>query len=362
MTKINFNEKEMAIKAYQPVFGNPTLQGPAIYTFPVSEREGLLAAYNKKSMWLPYGPEQAIFCPEIIPDNIARGFVIDSNMFNYSEETYGGLDMFGVEWVYVPVAGGSMEKPGNPHPLGDEVYDWKEKLTFPDIDSWDWDKSARENEQFLNNGKMNMFWFLNGMGFERLISFMGFENAAMALLDEDQEDDLKELLQALTDLHIKMVDRACEAYGDGIQGFTVHDDWGSQKAPFFSEDVANEFFVPMMKQLTDHIKSKGKVADLHSCGHIEDRIQCIIDGGWQSWIPMPMNDTKKLYKEYGDQILLGVCDQRDPSKTYAEQAEEFIRDYYSPDKPCSFSLYASDMLTPEYVEALYKASRIKSAL
>lgn len=359
MANIKFDEKEMEIKGYVPDFGPSTGPGKPVFNFPVSEKEAVKALYERKSIWLPYGVENGLFCPSIIPDNIARGFVIDVTSPQYTIDTYGGKDMFGVEWVYVPVAGGSMEKPGNPHPLGEEVYDWKEKLTFPDIDSWDWDESARMNKEWLDNGKANFFWFLNGMGFERLISFMGFENAAMAMLDEDQEDDLKDLFQALTDLHCRMVDKCVEAYGDGIVGFTVHDDWGSQRSPFFSEECAEKFLVPGMKQLTDHIKSKGMLADLHSCGHIEDRIGSIIRGGWQSWTPMPMNDTKKLYEEYGDQILIGVVDDADPSRPAAERAAEFVEKYYTPEKPCLTSLYSGGIFNEEYCEAIYKASRMK---
>lgn len=353
MGKIAFDKKELEVLGKAPFSGAP------IFKTPVSCREAFEAAYRKEAIWLPYGIESSIFAPEIIPDNISRGFVISAESPKYNENNYGGPDMFGVEWVYVPVVGGSMEKPGMPHLLPDgEVEGWEEKITFPDLDSWDWDKSARDNEAFLQNGLSNMVWFLNGMGFERLISFMGFENAAMALLDEEQEDALKGLLQALTDLHIKLVDKCIEAYGKGISGFTVHDDWGSQMAPFFSEDVAQEFFVPMMKQLTDHIKSKGLIADLHSCGHIEDRIQCILDGGWQSWTPMPMNDTKKLYKEYGDQILLGVVDTLAEGEDPAAKAKAFVDEYYSPEKPCTFSLYSGPLGGNEaYVSALYEASR-----
>lgn len=359
MTKIAFDEKELEIKGYIPNRNRPDGPGKPIFNFPVTAKEAVKALYNKQSIWLPYGVENNVFCPSIIPDNIARGFILDATSANYTMETYGGKDMFGVEWVYVPVAGGSMEKPGNPHMLGDDVFDWKDKLTFPDIDAWDWDESARINREWLDNGKANFFWFLNGMGFERLISFMGFENAAVALLDEEQEDDLKELFQALTDLHCRMVDKAVEAYGDGIVGFTVHDDWGSQRSPFFSAECAEKFLVPGMKQLTDHIKSKGMIADLHSCGHIEDRIESIIHGGWQSWTPMPMNNTKKLYEEYGDQIIIALIDEEDPSKTPEQQAIEFVDKYYSPEKPCIVGNYGGGILSDEYCKAMYKASRMK---
>ena len=88
--------------------------------------------------------------------------------------------------------------------------------------------------------------FLNGFGFERLISFMGFEAAAMALVDEEQQDALKELFDRLSDLYCRIIDKCCEAYD--IDGFIIHDDWGTQRAPFFSFDTGRELLVPYMKK------------------------------------------------------------------------------------------------------------------
>ena len=126
--------------------------------------------------------------------------------------------------------------------------------------------------------------------------------AAMALIDEEQVDALHELFGATTELACRLVDKLCEYYPE-LTEINVHDDWGAQKAPFFSMDVANELFVPYMKKLTDHIHAKGRIATLHSCGHNADRIQCYIDGGFDQWSPQPMNDIEKLYELYGDKIV-----------------------------------------------------------
>lgn len=358
-SKIMFSEKELEIVSRIPNRRDPNAPGSPVYNYPISPKEAVRRLYGRSAVWIPTDVETGIFSPRVIPDDIARGFVFESNMM--SPEEFGGKDMFGVEWVFVPVAGGSMEKPGMPHLL-EEAADWKEKIVWPDVDSWDWEGSAAANRDFLKNGKSNMLWFLNGAGFERLISFFGFEGAAMALIDEEQEDDLKELLTRLTDLYIRLVDISCEVYGEGIDGFTYHDDWGSQRSPFFSQEVAEKFFVPQMRRLTDHIKAKGKIADLHSCGHIEDRIRAILDGGWQSWTPMPMNDTQKLYREYGDQIIIGVCDEPLPEgadeERQARQAENFVRAFYSPQKPSKYSNYSAECLTDAYRASLYRTSRL----
>ncbi len=334
--------------------------GKPVFGFPVTAREALLSLYRGgKGIWLPYGVETAVFCPSIIPDNIARGFVFEATPWPDPYTTYD--DMFGINWTFVPQVGGSMETPGFDH-LFEDVNEWKEKLKMPDPYAWDWDGSARLNNEFLkNNGKANYFWFLNGFTFERLISFMGFENAAMALLDEDQEDALHEMMEALGDLALKIMDCAIEAYGDNIQGFEYHDDWGSQMAPFFSFDVGREFFVPVWQRMTSHAKSNGMIASLHSCGHTEKQIENYIAGGWDTWTPMPMNDTHELYEKYGDRIVIGVvADPVPEGATEEEQYEagrKFAEQFCRPGKVASFSLYSPPVMTDAYAKGLYETSR-----
>ena len=359
MSKIPFDEKELKVVAETPnFFGglNP------IYDFPVSAREGYTRFYRDKDpLWMVSDVESTTLCPSIIPDNIARAFVFEAEPW---KEPYGRhKDMFGIEWVYVPVAGGSMEDPDIPHLLED-ANDWEEKIVFPDIDSWDWEASAKLNEPLRNNGKANIMMWLNGMGFERLVSFMGFENAALALVDEDQEDALKALLHKLTALYIALVDKSVQYYD--IAGFSLHDDWGSQKSPFFSEEAGRKFFLPEMKRYNDHIHSLGLFTDLHSCGHVEDRCGIFADAGFDSWTPMPMNDTIALYEKYGDKLAIGVVNDEpfDPATATEEEqraaARKFAARFTKPGKLGFFSGFynAPGQMTPAFREELYKASRI----
>ena len=356
---IPFDPKELEIKRRQPSF-NPAVPGTALFDFPVTEREAFKSLMlDKKGVWMPYGVETGLFCPSVIPDNIARGFVIEAKP--WGEPYTKHEDMFGIKWVYVPTVGGSMEDPDYPHPLQD-VNDWKDIIKFPNPYDWDWDASAKLNNDYLkNNGKSNVFWFLNGMGFERLVSFMGFEDAAVALIDEDQEDALHELLSALTDLHITLAKIVLETYGEGINSFCVHDDWGSQKAPFFSFDAGKDFFVPEWKRFTSYVHGEGRICDLHSCGHIETQIENFIEGGWDSWTPMPMNDTHALYEKYGDKMVIGiVADKWDPNASEEEQYEAgkaFAEKFCKPGKVGAYSLYTGIPVTDAYARGIYETSR-----
>lgn len=329
-----------------------------VFNYPVSPREAYRGAYQKKAVWQITGSEQVMFSPAVNPDNIARAFVFEANRM--APETCGGKDMFGIEWEYIPAAGGSMVRPGKP--FLEDANEWKEKVVWPDVDSWDWEGSAKANNGiYLKDDKFNVCWFLNGW-YERLISFMDFEGAILALVDEDQKDAVKEFFDKLSDLYIKIFDKFC-TYFPQIDAFCIHDDWGSQKECFFATAVAEEMIVPYMKRVTDYLHSRGKFCDLHSCGQLFKMVPNMIKAGWDSWSGQAMNDTQKIYELYGDKILLGVIpDLYDVANTTEEEqrakAREYADKFCHPDKPSIFSFYGAPNMTPAYAEELYKQSRI----
>ena len=353
--KIPFSEEELKVVGEIPGFF-PGMPATQIYNFPVPPKEAYIGFINKDPIWQITNVESAMFCPVIFPDNVARAFMIEANPL--PRENFGGKDMFGIEWQYVEAAQGSMVKPGTP--FLKDANEWEEKLVWPDVNSWDWEGSAKANKEYLSKDTAIMPWIMNGY-YERLISFMDFDNAVMALIDEDQQDAVKALFDKLTDLYIQIIDKFIEHFN--ADGFTVHDDWGSQRAPFFSPDTAMEMIVPAMRRLTDHIHERGKIADLHSCGHLEMQVPSIIEAGWDSWGPQAMNDTQMLYEKYGDQIVIGVIPDQYPPDASEEQqraeAAKFVDKFCNPDRPAHLSFYGMPALTPVYREELYRLSRIK---
>lgn len=360
MGKIPFDEKELIVAYEMSNPRRPDAPKTPVFSYPCSGKEAVLALYRGEPEWALMGGETGFFAPSVIPDDVARGFIVEAQPM--PKEKFGGKDMFGIEWEYVDAVGGSMVRPGKP--FMEDANDWEKLIKFPDINEWDWEGSAEMNKEFLNNGKANFLWFLNGCWYERLVSFMDFEGAAMALIDEDQQDAVKALFSKVTDLYCDIVDKCCEVYGDGIAGFTVHDDWGSQRAPFFSPAIGREMIVPYMKRLTDHIKSKGKIAELHSCGHLEAQLANFVEAGWQSWSPMNMNDTQKMYEEFGDKILISVRPDGFPEGASEEEqekaGEEFIKKFFQPGKYCNISaMYYADIMTPAFRRGMYRASRLQ---
>jgi hypothetical protein len=351
-----FDPKELTVVGEIPGFGYnapPT----AVFSYPVTPKEAMIALFNRQPYWQIVGIEQTMFLPGCFPDNIARAFQMDGAKVTYNEG--GGKDMFGIEWEFIPQAGGSMVRPGDPF-LSD-ANEWYDKLVWPDIDSWDWDADREANNKYLDNGNFIVAWVMNGW-YERLISFMDFEAAIMALVDEEQQDAVKALFDKLSDLYIKLVDKFLLEYPQ-IDGFCFHDDWGSQKETFFSPAVVAEMIVPAMKRVTDHIHTRGKFADLHSCGQLIKQVPNMIAAGWDSWSGQPMNDTQKIYELYGDKIIVGVNpDIYDPDTLTEEEqrakAREYADKFCRADKPSMFNYGGSQVLNAPYREELYKQSRI----
>ena len=305
----------MAVPAFDPkeleVTGQThTLHGSVpMYNYPVTMGEAFIAAVrDRKPIWEISGIESQIFTPRLIPDNVARALVFEAKPFDALKDG-GGKDMFGIDWEYIPVAGGSMVRPGKP--FMDDMNDWEDKIVWPDVDSWDWEGSAKENKDYVNTGKNIQVWFQTGW-FERIISFMEFEGAIMALFDEDQQDAIHAFFDKLSDLYINIIDHFVK-YFPQVTSFYMHDDWGSQKETFFSPALVEEMIVPHMKKVTDHIHKIGRCAELHSCGQIMKQVPNMIKAGWDTWSGQVMNDTQAIYEQYGDKIVIGVIpEQFDP--------------------------------------------------
>ena len=329
-----------------------------VYSLPVSPKEGFIAAMKREPLWQVCDLESEMFCPRSNPDNVARGFILDGSQHKLGDNG-DGLDMFGVKWEYIEMAGGCMVRPGNP--LLNDANEWVDKVVWPDIDSWGWEETAKTAKVFLKREYANSCWFMNGW-FERLLSFMNTEDALLALIDVDQKDAIKAMFDKLSDLYIKIVDKYIEYFPD-IDYFFIHDDWGSQKSPFFSPETGAEIFVPCMRKLTDHIHARGKFCELHSCGNIFKQIGNVCDAGWDTWSGQLMNDTQTLYEMYGDRIMMQVTpDLFDPSKLTIEEQRKMARAYCdkfcNPDKPSMFNGYGNEVMTEAYREELYIRSRI----
>ena len=252
---------------------------------------------NEEYEWTPTNVDQLQFRPTLILDHVARGMVAQQNP--YTGE-YGGKDLFGIDWVFEPAVGGSMEVA----PLFEDIEDWEDHVVFPDVDSLDWEGCAKENEEYLKTDKIVFSTIYTGF-FERLISFVGFENSAMALIDEDQQEDVHKIFEKLTEVYIKLVQRLHRHFN--VEIIEIHDDWGTQRDTMFSVATLKEMILPYMKKVIDAAHEEGMFVELHSCGKIDSFIPAVIEAGFDTWRGQAaVIDKKTLVENYGDKFKFGV--------------------------------------------------------
>lgn len=289
------------------------------YNSPITPRENAIRTLTGKTpVWL--GTDINTILPRLIPDNVARGMVIDGKPFNAVEEA-GGPDWFGVEWVYEPSATGSMVKPGNPKVK--DIEHWEDYITFPDLDRIDWEQMKADCAAVYAEDQLNSTQIFTGF-FERLISFLDFEDAAVALIDEEQQPAVHRLFDQLADFYDDLIGRFQKYLK--LDHITLHDDWGAQRSPFFSYETCEEMLLPYVKRVVESCHKRGMQFEFHSCGMIEPFVPIMIEAGMDSWGGQPINDKWKLYQQYGDKICLTI--NTDPELP-ADQAEAWAEDCIS---------------------------------
>ena len=352
------------------IFGRPVEQ----FSFPLNQHDYCTAAFKREPWWQMYqASDTTVFTPHIIPDDIARGFVFEAETPKYMNQK-GGPDMFGIEWEWVEQVGGSMVRPGVP--FMEDIEEWREKIVWPDIDSWDWEGCAKANNgTYLKPENFNQMWFHTGY-FERLIALMEFENALMAIFDEDSKAEVHAFFDKLTDLYIDIFQHVVDYFPD-VNAVFFHDDWGSQKETFFSPALVEEMIVPYMKRITEFLHSKNIFCEFHSCGNNYKQVPNMIKAGWDMWAPQLMNDCYKIYDDFGDQIIICTFPMNIPEDIMAlgsdaaraeafaklpeeEQrriAREYIHRTNKIGKPSAYNFYATHFVTPAVREEMYVESR-----
>ena len=297
MSISQYSPDELEIRDSIPSFGGTF----DLYNTPITPKENMLRLYQGKTpMWIPSPSEMINIKIDVDPENIARSKT-------------GGIDGYGVEWMWVDVAGGAMVKPGNPKVP--DITEFEKYITIPDPDSWDWAGCYERNKDQIRPDLLTAITFGSCL-FERLIAVMDFAEAAVALIDDEQKDDVHRFFRKVTDYRKRYYELCKKWFNNDVLNF--NDDWGSQRAPFFSMDTAKEMLVPYVKESVAKAHEVGCYIDLHCCGMVEPFVPLFIEEGFDTWGGQPMNDKPALKREYGDKLVFTHQIDVTPESTDAE--------------------------------------------
>jgi len=208
-----------------------------------------------------------------------------------------GLDWWGVDWVMVEQVGGMMPRPGSR--VLSEFANWKEEYEFPDLSVVDFATDGAKIAATRDPNRAHIFECTEG-AFERLHSLIPFDESLLAFYEEPEL--LEEFFQRMIDYKIEICANVFKHYGK-VDGIVYHDDWGTQRAGFFSNEMFREQIMPATTRFVNYVKGQGKFVELHSCGKNEQYVPMMIEMGIDMWKPQtPINDPDYLYSNFGKQM------------------------------------------------------------
>jgi uroporphyrinogen decarboxylase len=206
----------------------------------------------------------------------------------------------------------------------DDIVDWREKLSMPDCEKWDWeDCAARDTASWDRKNKISSVIMIYGL-FEQLHALTGFEDALCYLLTEPEA--VGDFLDALTAYRIRQIELIAKYYKpDKIQ---FHDDYGEARSVFMSVEVWRNLFKPRLKKIIDATHGLGMIYEHHSCGYIVPLIEDLIECGIDAWNPCQIqNNPYELKKKHSKELCFvggfdnqGILDR--PGVTYEERVKE----------------------------------------
>ncbi len=273
---------------------------------------------NEPTQWLPSSLDFKQFGPEEVIENVCRGFVSQQNPF--PREKYGGRGYFGLDWVFEPEVGGAITV----GKFFEDIEDWEKYVEWPDLDAIDWEAVRERNSEYLDTDKLLRSSIFTGF-YERLISFIGFEDAAVALVDEDQQEAVHALFSRLADLYVDFIGRMHKYFG--VELFELHDDWGSQRSPFFSLDTHTEMLLPYIKKVVEGAHREGCFIEMHSCGNVEPLMPNFVASGLDTWRGQASAINKpRIVANWGDKFKFGVEIRPEPGAS-DEEIRTLVREF-----------------------------------
>lgn len=260
--------------------------------------------------------------PEYMPMTIAD-IQMCGMFYPLEQPVQPGKDIFGIPWQVT--VEGPIPQPG--FVMFDDIADWKNYVKFPDLDDYDFKAFAAAEAAAIPQAdrKEKAYSLITACGlWERLIAFMGFENALYAL--QEDPDACKEFFEAMADFKIQSINKLIDAYGPDI--FIICDDLSHARGLFMSPDTYRSLIKPAEKRIAEAISARGVIYQKHCCGKCEELIPDFIDVGAKMWhSAQKMNDIEGILDRYKGQLVVeGGWDTQGTASTIGATEEDIRKE------------------------------------
>lgn len=266
-------------------------------------------------------PEYVPFKPECNPFILTPSGMIE-------EPWAGGVDAFGVKWIATKE--GSLPEPGKF--MFDDIAEWRNYVKIPDLDQYDFKAMAEKDLARIDRNEKLINVIAPCGLFERLISFMGFENGLSALL-EDPESCM-DFFHEMAKFKVDFINRVIDAYQPDM--ITYADDLAHARGLFMSPETYRTVLKPYHKMIADAITSRGVIFCQHMCGKCEDLVDDLVEMGCKLWNnAQTLNDIAGILQKYKGKLAIeGGWDSAGPAayidatlETVLEEGKRCVREY-----------------------------------
>ena len=187
---------------------------------------------------------------------------------------------------------------------------------------------------------------------------MPMDEAMLALYEEPEQ--VHAFFAAMVPYKIKLMDIVFKHYAP-IDYIIWGDDWGTQRAGFFSNEMFREFIMPYAKACWDWVHDTGRFVELHSCGLTQQYINEFVEMGLDAWTPQAINDIDALTLNYAEKIAFTVPVNGIADASSGKEAREIIRKFVDKYAPRGKIISGSIMVKDEEIrnaalEELYNYS------
>mgnify|MGYP000179783352 FL=1 len=258
---------------------------PPIEKRPISVRENYIRCVKgEEPYWMPaYFYESNTVWPDAMEE--------------HPVPEVDGYDWWGVDWFMVEGINGMITRPGT-RTISDFAK-WKEELAWPDLSVVDFKADGEKLQKALDPDRPHIYECVEGI-FERLHELIPFDESLVAFYEEPEL--LEEFFQKMADYKIESTEQIFKYYGR-VDGVLYHDDWGTQRSGFFSNEMFREQLMPATSRYLKFVKDQGKFIELHSCGRNMQYVPEMLEMGIDMWTPQAnANDPDFLHNTYGKQM------------------------------------------------------------
>ncbi len=214
----------------------------------------------------------------------------------------GGIDPFGVEYVYSDAVFGATMPKTSDFILKD-IRQWRDVIKAPDISHFDWERLCKEDieRSRIDRSQTALSLDLHFGYFQNLMAFMGFTEGLCAIYEEPEE--CKALMEYLCDFYCDVCAHIIDYYQPDV--ISLKDDTAGWGAPFMSPESYEDIFVPQYRRQAAFGVERGLPITFHNCGKCECYIDMMRSVGTTLWEPcQTCNDVFGIKKKYGNSLVL----------------------------------------------------------